>query len=301
VNTSYLPYGEELSATTNDVIKFATYTRDSSTGLDYADQRFYTSQFGRFMSADRYTGMSAIDSGSWNKYSYTENDPVNYYDPSGQSRCSADGPCDDSTDGPGGIGWPVLPPCTDGRGVHADCSGSPRGGGGGDEDALHVTNFSSSGPQQDQITAVLNQINTALDANTSASTKCADWLQGDGSTGSALITALVTNNSYGHGDFSINTVAAFAGSTINGQPVGVPVTAALTVNNNGAFFNSGFKVGAKGYQGGTLQAQATILIHELAHILGAAGFQADNGNPAAGRSNDNLVNQNCGKLIAGLK
>ena len=39
---SYLPFGEELSATTNDLVKFGTYTRDASTGLDYADQRFYT-------------------------------------------------------------------------------------------------------------------------------------------------------------------------------------------------------------------------------------------------------------------
>jgi RHS repeat-associated protein len=91
VNTSYLPYGEELSATTNDVIKFATYTRDSSTGLDYADQRYYTSQFGRFMSADRFKRAAKVnDSGSWNKYSYTRGDPANLVDPSGQDDCSAD-------------------------------------------------------------------------------------------------------------------------------------------------------------------------------------------------------------------
>jgi hypothetical protein len=36
--TFYLPYGEELTASANDRIKFATYTRDGSTGLDYADQ-----------------------------------------------------------------------------------------------------------------------------------------------------------------------------------------------------------------------------------------------------------------------
>jgi RHS repeat-associated protein len=302
VSASYLPSGEELNATANDQIKFATYTRDGSTGLDYADQRFYTSQFGRFMSADRFRqAAKANDSGSWNKFSYAQSDPVNYYDPSGESRCSPDGQCADYGYGPGGIGWPILPPCTEDRpGVHADCSGGG-GGQGGRGGALQVMNFSNDGPQQGQITNVLNDINAALGANTAASTKCANWLQGDGITGSALISALVDNNSYGHGDFSINTIAAFAGSTINGQSVGVPVTAAFTVNNNGAFFNAGFKVGTQGYQGGTLQAQATILIHELAHIVGAAGFQPDNGNPKAGQSNDNLVNQNCGRLISGLK
>ena len=36
----YLPYGEELTSTPNDHMKFGTYTRDSYTGLDYADQRY---------------------------------------------------------------------------------------------------------------------------------------------------------------------------------------------------------------------------------------------------------------------
>jgi hypothetical protein len=45
--------------------------------LDYSEQRFYTSQFGRFMSADRFMQTpKANDSGSWNKYSYTRGDPA---------------------------------------------------------------------------------------------------------------------------------------------------------------------------------------------------------------------------------
>src|SRR5690348_1839749 len=50
----YYPYGEErnYSALPNDQVKFATYTRDGVSGLDYADQRYYTSQLGRFMTPD---------------------------------------------------------------------------------------------------------------------------------------------------------------------------------------------------------------------------------------------------------
>ena len=48
----YFPYGEERSNLPNDTVKFATYTRDSATGLDYADQRYYTSDIGRFTSPD---------------------------------------------------------------------------------------------------------------------------------------------------------------------------------------------------------------------------------------------------------
>jgi hypothetical protein len=129
-----------------------------------------------------------------------------------------------------------------------------------------------------------------------------------GVSGADLIQALLDNGNFGYGTFNQNSVAAFAGQVnADGTPVGVPSTAALTVNANGAFFQanatagSRFKVGTPGYIGGTLQAQATILIHELAHILGAAGFQPDAGNATAGSANDKLVNQDCGKLIGGLK
>ena len=39
----YFPYGDEIgTATSGDVDKFGTYLRDQTTGLDYADQRFYS-------------------------------------------------------------------------------------------------------------------------------------------------------------------------------------------------------------------------------------------------------------------
>jgi YD repeat-containing protein len=39
---TYYPYGVEYSATTNDTEKYATYTRDTLTGLDYAKNRYYS-------------------------------------------------------------------------------------------------------------------------------------------------------------------------------------------------------------------------------------------------------------------
>jgi RHS repeat-associated protein len=115
--TAYLPYGEEANpgAIANDQIKFATYTRDNSTGLDYADQRFFTSQFGRFLSADRFKqAAKANDSGSWNKYSYTRGDPVNRRD----RRGTCDDQLFDMSDGSG-----------DGGG-DGDCGGDGSGGDG---------------------------------------------------------------------------------------------------------------------------------------------------------------------------
>ena len=48
------PYGEEKVANEMDDWKFATYLRDTATNLDYADQRFYASGQGRFMTPDPY-------------------------------------------------------------------------------------------------------------------------------------------------------------------------------------------------------------------------------------------------------
>ncbi|MDZ4801026.1 MAG: RHS repeat-associated core domain-containing protein, partial [Bryobacteraceae bacterium] len=79
-----MPFGEEMTASSDDKTKFATYWRDASTGLDYADQRYYAPGSGRFMSADPYQASAgAGDPGSWNRYSYVEGDPVNRVDATG--------------------------------------------------------------------------------------------------------------------------------------------------------------------------------------------------------------------------
>jgi len=82
-----LPFGEEMTASLDDKTKFATYWRDASTGLDYADQRYYTPGSGRFMTADPYQASGGpSDPGSWNRYSYVGGDPVNFNDPSGLAK-----------------------------------------------------------------------------------------------------------------------------------------------------------------------------------------------------------------------
>jgi len=53
-NSRYYEYGEEQSATPNDREKFGTYFRDGTTALDYADQRYYASTLGRFLTPDPY-------------------------------------------------------------------------------------------------------------------------------------------------------------------------------------------------------------------------------------------------------
>ena len=83
-NTSrYYPFGEEQGAGTIPD-KFATYYRDSSTGLDYAHHRYYSSTQGRFTTPDPFQGSANPENPlSWNRYSYVENDPINKNDPEG--------------------------------------------------------------------------------------------------------------------------------------------------------------------------------------------------------------------------
>jgi len=78
----YYPYGEEIETTTGDRNKFGTYHRDQ-TGLDYADQRYFESSTGRFMTVDPSQPGVVEQPGSWNFYSYALGDPLNQNDPEG--------------------------------------------------------------------------------------------------------------------------------------------------------------------------------------------------------------------------
>src|SRR5439155_14775444 len=80
--SSYYPYGEQKGASNVLPDKFATYLRDATTGLDYAHNRYYAAGLGRFTAPDP-SGRSARlqNPGSWNRYVYTINDPINRNDP----------------------------------------------------------------------------------------------------------------------------------------------------------------------------------------------------------------------------
>jgi RHS repeat-associated protein len=94
----YLPFGEELFAglgirhttTTGyagDSIrqKFTGYERDTETGLDFAQARYFSNVQGRFTSPDSpLVGQVAYDPQTWNLYSYTSNNPLGRLDPDGR-------------------------------------------------------------------------------------------------------------------------------------------------------------------------------------------------------------------------
>lgn len=67
------------------------YYRDLLTNLDYADQRYYSSLHGRFVTADPYVASTkSVNPQSWNRYVYVLGNPSNYVDPRGLEACTWD-------------------------------------------------------------------------------------------------------------------------------------------------------------------------------------------------------------------
>ncbi|MEO8661608.1 MAG: RHS repeat-associated core domain-containing protein [Bryobacteraceae bacterium] len=81
---SYFPYGQERAPeSANDSWGFGTYWREGVP--DDAQQRWYGTRWGRFTTADLGAARTGAPS-SWNRYTYTGGDPINYTDPTGRNR-----------------------------------------------------------------------------------------------------------------------------------------------------------------------------------------------------------------------
>ncbi|MEK6300191.1 MAG: RHS repeat-associated core domain-containing protein [Acidobacteriota bacterium] len=79
---AHLPFGENFGESgSQEKHHFTSYERDSESALDYAVNRDYTRAVGRFLQSDPYRARGfVVDPQSWNRYSYTRDDPINKSD-----------------------------------------------------------------------------------------------------------------------------------------------------------------------------------------------------------------------------
>ncbi len=131
----FLPFGEEITSTggrttqwgsTSDVEqKFTGQLRDTESGLDFFNARYYGFALNRFTSPDpANAGADPSNPQSWNGYAYVMNDPLVLVDPSGMFAEQNPGANDDGGGGGSGGGLFQLFP------YRFELQGAGVGGGG---------------------------------------------------------------------------------------------------------------------------------------------------------------------------
>jgi len=293
----YYPYGMEYTTTAQDKEKFGTYYRDSTTGLDYADQRYYASTQGRFLTADPYRASATSPSypanpQSWNRYAYVQGDPVNFNDGSGLFRCTVGAGEGQQTTNCEIVQVPGrIPPHTKEEWDDLHPVAAKK---------IKLQNVSKSGPNEDAILETLQDVLANLDD------ECAKYLGGRDVVTGRINALMDTRGSplIAHGTISPTSISAFTGGRqeqFEGNALAEAEAAvgsfAILVNDSGAFFSSNYLTDNGRLQGNTTAARDFVLLHELGHSLGAPGFQDDYANSKAGRDNDNLINSNCNKTF----
>jgi RHS repeat-associated protein len=271
----------------------AASTRDSYTGFDYADQRYYASSYGRFNTADPYQASGGPASpASWNRYSYVEGDPVNNVDPSGQftlSPCALMGgwACDPFA----GL-WmdgPAFNPS-----AYAECLAVPqfcqRGSGANFAKGV-VVGFLPDLSAAHQ--ALIDASKRALLQDLRNNSNCLNWL--DGGMSGAQFIATWNKTTIGADMFiGDQTVVAVMGSPA--------ASTTIAINSIGLFFAGSGPVGygvPSAIGANTPLGREFILLHEMAHVFGSKGFnQNDGSSTQAETDNNTLILKNCGSIFA---
>ena len=296
----YYPYGEGKGGNNPaDTWSFATYWRDSATGLDYADQRYSSNQVGRFMTADPYSGSAEPGNPqSWNRYPYVMGDPLNAFDPEGTTYCFVNPDtglteeCFDSVDVNGSSGF----------------AGGPSGGGGGatpqEQKGMRAT-YNTSTLLGNQVLSNGEQL--ALKWLNSPSCQA---LFGSGlGNPDNVLQSLLTTGSFGGGQITLTTgyIPLVSSSTLGGVTVQTPLGMLGAVVATGAaiFINSNVLPAPAGVQAtNATQDVSETLIEELGHAYndtsGSGGSTIAYDNPfvvgtTPGKTNFTNIMKACNK------
>ena len=83
---SYLPFGEDWGVGATDLPTDFTFTGQrevAEVGLHYYVARWYDSEIGHFLQGDTIVPTAVQGTQAWNRYQYTNYNPINYTDPNG--------------------------------------------------------------------------------------------------------------------------------------------------------------------------------------------------------------------------
>jgi len=262
----YFPYGDDRSnpPPANDQVKFATYTGDSATGLDYADQRYYSSTYGRFASPDQYVSSGGPASPqSWNRYAYVQGDPVNYTDRRGlymsAASVSSSASTEDEDDGQPGSAGQAVGSSSAKAAVALGQQKDGSSGGGGDPQRVFVPPPPAPYRQLDPAVAFIMLIDAeALAEQALANNECSNLFNTTG-TGPDPLTLLRSIFDNGIDNFSDYGRVVYASDLKNDTPAGTYTfnfksTVELNDNANGPFANQ------------CDICKAVTLLHELGHV-----------------------------------
>ena len=297
---------------------FATYWKDSSSGFEYAMNRYYSAGYGRFLTVDPFGGSAHVRiPQSWNRYQYAASDPVNRRDPSGLG----DGGSDDIN-------------CVDGLanddGVYIACGGTPTfysdssdsADGGKDDDGDQGGNDYWDDPwdtggitdqvqtkgtrgRNKSVSKVLRSLPAAIALAMQAlqNADCASLMgTAPGSPSPSTVLGELQTGTSGLGYFAINNIDSSPGTVVSAT---TQASGYSTVPIDGGFQSQATSVTitindlAGYFVGNNLVDQAATIIHELGHAfydlpsLGGSLILPDAGNVSQSEANQALVMQTC--------
>jgi hypothetical protein len=271
--------------------------------LDYAVNRYYSTQSARFLTADPYRASGGpADPGSWNRYAYVLGDPTNFLDPRGLEACVWDPSTNTISCKITPLPLPInpngpLPPDVNGeKEVERQGNGETvltEGTGGG---KIKTSGVKRTGREQTRINAVLDWIDRNIDEN------CRRWLQ-TGSVKSVSDYIQAVQPYVGHGSITSSAPGTYVNAVT--APEDAPGYA-IVVNDSGAFFRGIVIVDGQQQllttnngriNGGSVEAQVFIMLHEFDHSNTVPGFESDAGDLAAGQRNNNRVDSHCGQTL----
>jgi RHS repeat-associated protein len=303
----YTPFGQVVQQYGGEHANFAGYEEGFDGRTKYAEQRFYSSVVGRFMSPDPYDGSARqSDPNSWNRYAYVGNDPVNRVDPHGLWSSYSYG----GGGGGGGSSW--------GSGGSSWGSGGSYGGGGGNSwySGAGVGYSYSAGPgyadvetvsagpgasepaQQAQLSTILSQAqNIPVPPNTPAgmvpAVQIALYILGSDNAVSNYFSSNQDPGPY-ISAYDVLSSQVFAtgnmGSTVGGSASeGTFGMYPININTQ-TFFNSGYAISGSGIATNSLLGQVETVLHEVGHEIGALVSDDLKVHPGVSTGNNVIIN-----------